>query len=673
MPAPASIDAFLEMVAKSGLVESERLQSFLQQNAGLSSTPRKLAARLVTAGLLTRFQAQQLLLGKYRGFTLGKYRILERIGTGGHSTVYLAEHLVVKRRVAIKVLTTERSSSPDALVRFYREARAAGTLDHPNLVKAYDVDRDNGLHFIVMDYVEGASLQQIVSRFGPLSIEQAAHSIRQAAQGLQAAHAAGLVHRDIKPANILLDCNGVIRVLDLGLALFFKDKVDPLTLKFENNPVLGTADYVAPEQALNSHEVDSRADIYSLGATLYFLLAGQTLFPEGQIAQKLIWHQTCQPVSLRQLCPQVPAELAAVVERMIDKSPDRRYQTAAEVIEALAPWTATPLPPEAWPSTIAFSTIPSPLSTHDSPRKTLHASEPRTTGEMSTPPFLAEQIDTEDPDAPPPSSLTESNPTAIPAPTAPQVRPLLFSWINQRLLSSVLLLLMGTFTGIGIRIATHRNVSATHSPAAVSRAEFTMRRVSHAEGDYPSVAAALQDAPDRTAIVLCEEIWEEALHFNGGNLPGRAIRIEGQSPTGAAVCWRPPTGHPADQPLLRISGGAELALAGFTLDGQDRVNNLVSLVGPSAGLTLEDLDLHGFRKNGVVLRDCSGSGKHPITLQRLRIATVGPANSAVFLEAREGEANSHIRILDCFFEGPYQVAVRLHGPARDLDLSRNRE
>jgi serine/threonine protein kinase len=345
MPAPSTIDAFLEVLKKSELVDPERLRQFLRQAGGLSTTPRKLAARLVAAGLLTQFQAEQLLLGKHGGFTLGKYKVLERIGTGGHSTVYLCEHMMVKRRVAIKVLPTAKADNPIALARFYREARAAGALDHPNLVKAYDIDQDNGLHFLVMDYVNGSSLQDLVSRFGPLSIARAAHYVRQAARGLQAAHAAGLVHRDIKPANILLDRHGVIRILDLGLARFFSDNEDLLTLKYDHNNVLGTADYVAPEQALNSHDVDIRADIYSLGATFYFLLAGQPLFPGGQITQKLIWHQTRQPTPIQQVRAEVPNELADVIARMIDKDPSRRYQTPPEVIEALAPWTAVPVPP----------------------------------------------------------------------------------------------------------------------------------------------------------------------------------------------------------------------------------------------------------------------------------------------------------------------------------------
>ena len=500
MPAPANIDAFVEILSKSGLVEAKRLRSFLQQAGAVSTTPRNLAARLVAAGLLTQFQAEQILLGKHRGFTLGKYRILERIGAGGHSTVYLGEHLLVKRRVAIKVLPTARSENPAALARFYREARAAGALDHPNLVKAHDVDCDNGLHFLVMDYVDGCSLQQIVARFGPLSIERSAHYIRQAAQALQAAHAAGLVHRDIKPANILLDRGGVIRVLDLGLARFFCDNEDPLTLKYDNNNVLGTADYVSPEQALNSHDVDIRADIYSLGATFYFLLAGRPLFPEGQITHKLIWHQTRQPTPLSQLRPDTPAELAAVVERTIDKDPNRRYQTPAEVVEALASWTMTPLPPpsaEEMPrlspaaraAAIADADSESNLArgsrSADAATRSVTTRElptyPATMplvrpgksessrAEMATPPFLMGLIDTDtDIRAPTAGSAKRQRPLSGGDTHSPAAVD-----SSKRILSAILILLLGAFVGAGIRIVTHRNVVEANEMKSAKPEEYT--------------------------------------------------------------------------------------------------------------------------------------------------------------------------------------------------------
>jgi serine/threonine protein kinase len=347
MPAPTSTDELLELLRKSELIPPQRLDTFMAQvrAAWSASSPRELAGLLLAAGLLTHFQAEQLLAGKWRGFTIGKYRVLERIGTGGMGTVYLCEHLVVGRKVAVKVLPSSQSHNPAALGRFYREARAAGVLDHPNLVKAHDIDQEGGLHFLVMDYVDGSSLQCIVARFGPLNITRAAHYISQAALGLQHAHQCGLLHRDVKPANILLERNGTIRVLDLGLARFLHDNVDPLTLKYDDRNVLGTADYVSPEQALNSHEVDIRTDVYSLGATFYFCLTGQPPFPEGKIAQKLIWHQVRQPTPIRQLRKDVPEALLAVVDKMMAKAMPKRFQTPLEVCEALRPWTSEPLPP----------------------------------------------------------------------------------------------------------------------------------------------------------------------------------------------------------------------------------------------------------------------------------------------------------------------------------------
>jgi serine/threonine protein kinase len=196
-----------------------------------------------------------------------------------------------------------------------------------------------------MEYVDGASLQEMVKRGGPLDPIRAAHYIRQAAQGLQHAHeSAGLVHRDIKPGNILVDRTGVVKVLDMGLARFFFDEEDILTKKYDEN-VLGTADYLAPEQALDSHSVDIRADIYSLGATFYYCLTARSPFNEGTVAQKLIWHQTRQPKSVRSLNADVPEGLAAIIEQMMSKDPAQRYQSPQVVVDVLAPWTQQPIAP----------------------------------------------------------------------------------------------------------------------------------------------------------------------------------------------------------------------------------------------------------------------------------------------------------------------------------------
>jgi serine/threonine protein kinase len=346
MPAPATTQQFLELLQRSNLVPADRLQAFLgEASIAVEDTPQDLAASLIGNGLLTHFQSEQLLLGKWRGFSIGKYRVLERLGSGGMGAVYLCEHQVMHRKVAIKVLPISKAEDPSALGRFYREARAAGSIDHPNLVKAHDIDQDGEMHYLVMDYVDGINLQQLINRFGPLPYLRTAHYIAQAAAGLQYAHEAGLVHRDIKPANLMLDRSGTLRVLDLGLARFYQDNQDLLTLRFDDKSVLGTADYVSPEQALNSHGVDTRTDIYSLGATFYFLLCGHPPFPEGKVGQKLIWHQTRQPRSVCEIKRDVPVELEAVVMRMMAKNPNERYQTFNEVIADLEPWTRAPIAP----------------------------------------------------------------------------------------------------------------------------------------------------------------------------------------------------------------------------------------------------------------------------------------------------------------------------------------
>jgi serine/threonine protein kinase len=297
MPAPSTVERFLQLVRKSGVVDEERLTTYLAkaQKSGWPAQPPQVADQLIHDGILTHFQANQVLKGKFRGFFIGKYKVLEEIGSGGMGCVYLCEHRFMRRLVALKVLPVTKATNPAAVERFFREARAVAALDHPNIVRAYDTDQDGKMHFLVMEYVDGPSLQQIVHQSGPLAVERAVAYIYQGALGLQHAHEkAGLVHRDIKPGNLLVDRSGVIKILDMGLARFFHDQEDILTKKYQET-VLGTADYLAPEQAVDSHQADIRADIYALGATCYFCLTGRTPFAGGTVAQKLIWQQSRQP------------------------------------------------------------------------------------------------------------------------------------------------------------------------------------------------------------------------------------------------------------------------------------------------------------------------------------------------------------------------------------------
>ena len=339
MPAPANVAEFLDVVRKSGLIPEDRLQTELHRlriTASTNLSVDQVAVSFIENALLTRFQSKQMKLGRYKRFEIAsKYRLLELLGVGGMGAVYLCEHMFMKRLVALKVLPVEKLQDPSALLRFYREARAVAALDHPNIVRAYDIDKFEQMHFLVMEYVDGASIQEVVARHGPLDPMRAANYVAQSAHGLHHAHQLGMVHRDVKPGNLLLERTGFIKILDMGLARFFDQKNDNVTERFDNNCVLGTADYLAPEQAV-SNVVDIRADIYALGGSFYFMLTGQTPFPDGTIAHKLLCHQNEEPKSVRTFRSDVPGELIQILIKMMKKNPADRYQTPQELFDALS-------------------------------------------------------------------------------------------------------------------------------------------------------------------------------------------------------------------------------------------------------------------------------------------------------------------------------------------------
>jgi serine/threonine-protein kinase len=340
--AELKVDSFLDLVRRSELVDRDQLNRVLltlkeEAHGEPIHDTEFVASRLVEAGLVTRWQVERLLDGRYKGFFLGKYKLLSHLGTGGMSSVYLAEHVLMHRRVAIKVLPKQRVNNTSYLARFRREAEAIAALDHRNIVRAYDIDNVNDLHYMVMEYVEGKDLQTVVKDEGVLDYARAADFIRQAAEGLEHAHQAGLIHRDIKPANLLVDPHNVVKVLDLGLARFTGEDRASLTVAYDEN-VLGTADYLAPEQAIDSHGVDARADIYSLGCSFYFLLIGNPPFPDGTLPQRLMMHQKSPPPDIHDRRPDAPEDLIEICLRMMAKKPAARYQSAQEVADVLADW-----------------------------------------------------------------------------------------------------------------------------------------------------------------------------------------------------------------------------------------------------------------------------------------------------------------------------------------------
>jgi Leucine-rich repeat (LRR) protein len=336
--ASISGEQFLKCLTDSSLLSAEDIQAFLSRlPAPQRQDARQLAQQLLQQGKLTRFQATMLLQGKVKGLVLGNYIVLNKLGQGGMGMVFKARHRRLDRVVALKVLPPAVAKDPKAVQRFRREVQAAAQLSHPNIVAAHDADQDRGVHFLVMEFVPGADLAQLVKQRGPLPVEQAVACLAQAAQGLAHAHAHGIIHRDIKPGNLLLDSKGTVKVLDLGLARFEGGENAPqegsgTEALTKSGSIMGTTDYMAPEQALNTKRADQRADIYSLGCTLYFLLTGKPMYGGETAMEKLLAHREDPIPPL----PNVSKKLQAVYTRMVAKKVNDRYPSMTEVGADLA-------------------------------------------------------------------------------------------------------------------------------------------------------------------------------------------------------------------------------------------------------------------------------------------------------------------------------------------------
>lgn len=314
-----------------------RPESSTTSDAGHGAAPAQQTGPQLPAGLVNH----------------GRYEVLQLLGEGGMGAVYKARHRKMDRLVALKIIHARFVDNPTTIERFYREVQAAARLDHPNIVRAFDADQAGNTHFLAMELVEGTDLAQYIQKKGPLSVSLACHFIRQAALGLQHAHERGMVHRDIKPHNLMLTrASGgrpgesaarspvLVKIMDFGLARLACEGGSESGLTGEN-VLMGTADYIAPEQAQDAHNADIRADIYSLGCTLYHLLAGKPPFAGVGAAQKIAGHLGGN-VSLAGLPATIPDNLRAVLARMVEKNPARRYQAPGEVAQSLTPFLKNP-------------------------------------------------------------------------------------------------------------------------------------------------------------------------------------------------------------------------------------------------------------------------------------------------------------------------------------------
>ncbi|MBL8795553.1 MAG: protein kinase [Planctomycetia bacterium] len=337
-----TVAALHETLLKLQLLEPEQLAQVARFQARFHD-PRALAKELLGRGYLTPYQVNQLFQGNVRDLALGPYVLLERLGEGGMGQVFKARHTKLGRTVAIKVIRKDRLADAEAVSRFRREIQASAQLSHPNIVMAYDADQVEDAHFLTMEYVEGMDLGRLVKQRGPLPVAESCEYVRQAATGLAHAHERNLVHRDVKPSNLLLarpgpGSNGVgqVKLLDLGLARVRHEGDEATSGLTQMGEVIGTPDYIAPEQARNARQADIRSDLYSLGCTFYFLLTARPPFGGETGTEKLIKHCFEEATPIEQLRPDVPPRVAAIIRKLMAKDPAQRYQTPAKLVQALS-------------------------------------------------------------------------------------------------------------------------------------------------------------------------------------------------------------------------------------------------------------------------------------------------------------------------------------------------
>jgi serine/threonine protein kinase len=333
-----SSQELLDCLQQSGLFSTEQIHQATEA-ASQAADGRVLAQALVTAGILTAYQAEAIGNRKFAELRIGNYEVLDRLGAGGMGTVFKARHRRMKRIVALKILSQRTAGGEKFVQRFQREVETIALLSHPNIVMAHDADEDEAGPFLVMEYVAGHDLAGLVLKQGPLSIAAAVSCILQAARGLEYAHRHGIIHRDIKPANLLRDAEGTVKITDLGLARFTNAEsaggpATPAAIT-QAGSVMGTVDFMSPEQAMDATTIDQRADIYSLGATLCFLLLGRSMYQGQTMMAILLKHRDAPIPSLVEARADVPGALDAVFRRMVAKAPADRFQSMSEVVRAL--------------------------------------------------------------------------------------------------------------------------------------------------------------------------------------------------------------------------------------------------------------------------------------------------------------------------------------------------
>ena len=332
---PVALETFLSQLLESGILSDQKLR-VVEHKKTTHKDGESLAREMIKSGHLTKYQAEQILGGKGKNLCMGQYVLLEKLGAGGMGQVYKAYHPGMERLVAIKVILAKGKINDDVVKRFEREVKAAAKLSHPNIITVYDAGNANGRIFMVMEYIKGCDLGDTLQNKGFLDVSEVVNYILQVAKGLKYAHDQGVIHRDIKPANILLDLKGNIKIVDMGLAkIENKENEETVSILTGNAVVMGTVDFMSPEQGESAKNVDARADIYSLGASLFYLLTGNVMYPGKTAFGKLMAHRDSEIPSLCSVRPDVPIGLEIIFRKMVAKKVGDRYTSMDDVISVI--------------------------------------------------------------------------------------------------------------------------------------------------------------------------------------------------------------------------------------------------------------------------------------------------------------------------------------------------
>jgi serine/threonine protein kinase len=703
-----SLAGLVELLLDGSLLPMASVEEWVQLQASFSQA-EDLARELVRRGWLTPFQVDQLLHGEGQQLLLGQYLLLDRLGEGGMGEVFKARHRGLGRVVALKFIRRERLTHPEAINRFRREMRAAAQLSHPNIVLAYDADEVDGRHFLVMEYVEGTDLKKVVEQRGPLPVLEACSYVRQAALGLQHAFERGWVHRDIKPANLLRN-RETIKNLDFGLARFWQTREGDETASevTTDDRFMGTPDFMAPEQAVDSHAVDIRADIYSLGCTFYYLLAGRVPFPGTTALKKLFKHCWVEPQPLEAVQPSVPQELAALVRKMMANPPERRYQTPAEVVEDVAGlFPAAAVLPDVPPADVTIGTVPlaepvwpagreaggmpvaeptrparpaegfgSPPPPPVAPTPTagpqpgaapLHNGQPQLAVSSAAEVDEGESWGKLIPAADDPTAQADTpGPGQGAGPRAPlvyHIRPPVRARPWTRFVLGAVMILGGiaaAVTALVVWLVSRQHgdggtvTPPQNAPVLVNRAGEP--------GTVPTVITALRKVKAGGRIVIQDPTVDDEIHLNHQVCP-KGVTIEGEE--GKAVVWQGPTRPEELNALLFVDGVEDLHLRNLTFDGGDRRQKLILLTGSCAGMELDNVALRGFTRCAVLVMNCKGTAQRPVVFRNLQVGPAKAAEAGLLFDVNAAmliKVNEYFRIQDCRFEGPYKNGPVQKGP-----------